>query len=353
MPKKFRLSRQRKNGVKKKRAEKIKLKPAVEEEELEQQANGKRMRLEAEVELAPADNTTEEDSTLSPFQKFSADRILFTDPRSKSICILGSTQAGERGIVLAEKQPLTECSLVHLFATPAIKKNFQNDVYSQYVVDCKEGGLGEMRVTTVCPATDKHVQKYEAQKRRVVSETPSRYQDITKPFVEQDSLSLDWVFNILEGKSEVERVIYRDDHPDVGFVLVPDLKWDQKELENLYVLAIVMKRGVLSLRELRAEHLPMLRNVLNAGKREICSKYGVESDQLRIYFHYQPSCYHLHVHFTHLQFSAPKSSVGDAHLLEDVIDNIAMVDPAYYAKRTLSFVAKESSKLWEHYANRQ
>lgn len=64
----------------------------------------------------------------------------------------------------------------------------------------------------------------------------------------------------------MERVIYRDDDPDVGFALVPDLKWDQKELENLYVLAIAMKRGVLSLRELRAEHLPMLRNILHAGK---------------------------------------------------------------------------------------
>lgn len=49
-------------------------------------------------------------------------------------------------------------------------------------------------------------------------------------------------------------------------MLVPDLKWDQKELENLYVLAIALKRGVLSLRELGSEHLPMLRNMLDAGK---------------------------------------------------------------------------------------
>lgn len=73
----------------------------------------------------------------------------------------------------------------------------------------------------------------------------------------------------------------------------------------------------------------------------------MESDQLRVYLHYQPSYYHLHVHFTHLQFSAPKSTVGEAHLLQDVIDNIATVDPLFYAKRTLSFVVKESSPLWE------
>jgi m7GpppX diphosphatase len=49
-------------------------------------------------------------------------------------------------------------------------------------------------------------------------------------------------------------------------VLVPDLKWDQKEPENLYVLAIAMRRGVLSMRDLRAEHLPLLRNILDTGK---------------------------------------------------------------------------------------
>lgn len=61
-------------------------------------------------------------------------------------------------------------------------------------------------------------------------------------------------------------MIYKDEDPDSGFVLVPDIKWDQKELEDLYVLAIANKRGVLSLRELRQEHLPMLRNILNNGK---------------------------------------------------------------------------------------
>ena len=85
-------------------------------------------------------------------------------------------------------------------------------------------------------------------------------------------------------------------------------------------------------------------------QREISQKYGIEADQLRIYLHYQPSYYHLHVHFTHLQFAAPKCAVEDAHLLEDVIDNIATVDSAYYAKRTLTFVAKESSALWAEFS---
>ena len=76
-------------------------------------------------------------------------------------------------------------------------------------------------------------------------------------------------------------------------------------------------------------------------------------DSLRAYLHYQPSYYHLHVHFTHLRFSAPKSSVGEAHLLDDIIDNIATIDPMFYAKRTLSFVVKESSLLWKEFAGKK
>ena len=128
-----------------------------------------------------------------PFHEFTEERVLFTDPRSKTVCVLGSCGATrQQGIVVAEKQPLTKSSLPSLFSKSSRpEKKFQNDVYSQYVLDCREGGLGELRVTTVYPATDKHVKKYEAQKRRFVLETPADYQEITKPFAEQQSLSLD------------------------------------------------------------------------------------------------------------------------------------------------------------------
>ena len=82
----------------------------------------------------------------------------------------------------------------------------------------------------------------------------------------------------------------------------------------------------------------------------IKESYGLSADVVRAYLHYQPSYYHLHVHFTHVKFDAPKTSIGHAHFLEDVIDNIAM-DPSYYQKRTISFVVKETSQLWEEFEN--
>ena len=74
---------------------------------------------------------------------------------------------------------------------------------------------------------------------------------------------------------------------------------------------------------------------------------------MRVYVHYQPSYYHLHVHFTHLKYEAPKTLIGQAHLLEEIIDNIENIDPCYYQKKTLSFVVKELSPLWQEFLNKK
>lgn len=44
--------------------------------------------------------------------------------------------------------------------------------------------------------------------------------------------TLQWVYNILEKKAEAERIVYEDPDPDVGFVLLPDFKWDQKQVRG-------------------------------------------------------------------------------------------------------------------------
>jgi hypothetical protein len=53
----------------------------------------------------------------------------------------------------------------------------------------------------------------------------------------------------------------------VGFVLLPDLKWNQTDPDNLYCLAIVRDRRLRSIRDLRGEHLAVLQNVRDAGVR--------------------------------------------------------------------------------------
>lgn len=56
------------------------------------------------------------------------------------------------------------------------------------------------------------------------------------------------MYNVLDHKAEQERIIYEEDDSETGFLLAPDLKWDGKQLENLYVQAIIRKRGIKSVR---------------------------------------------------------------------------------------------------------
>lgn len=72
--------------------------------------------------------------------------------------------------------------------------------------------------------------------------------------------------NILEKKRETDRILFEDPDPETGFILVPDMKWNRTDLESLYLVAIIHKRNIGSIRDLTAEHLPVLRNILNKGK---------------------------------------------------------------------------------------
>lgn len=76
----------------------------------------------------------------------------------------------------------------------------------------------------------------------------------------------------------------------------------------------------------------------------ILQRYQVKGDQLRVYLHYLPSYYHLHVHFTALGFEAPGTGVERAHLLADVIENLEC-DPDYYQQRTLTFALRADDPL--------
>ncbi|KAH9643589.1 hypothetical protein HF086_000063 [Spodoptera exigua] len=154
--------------------------------------------------------------------------------------------------------------------------------------------------------------------------------------------------SINEGKSEQDRVVYDNKCEKDGFVLVPDLKWDGLTKETLYLLAIVRRRGIKSLRDLDDSHLPLLKRVRDEGKKKIFEKYNVPASQLRVYLHYQPSFYHLHIHFTYLRHEAPGIYAEKSHLLDTVIDNIEM-KPDYYQKATLPFTIREMDNIFNIY----
>lgn len=158
-----------------------------------------------------------------------------------------------------------------------------------------------------------------------------------------------WVYNILDHRSETERIVFEDTCPRNGFILLPDLKWDGRTRETLYLQAIVRRRDIRSLRDLSAADLPLLRNILHSGSAAITERYGLAVEQQRIYLHYQPSYYHLHVHFTYVQHEAPGIRCERAHLLRTVINNLELLDD-YYRRATLIFTVVRQNKLYAIYS---
>ncbi|KAG7278916.1 hypothetical protein CRUP_024925 [Coryphaenoides rupestris] len=230
-----------------------------------------------------------------------------------------------------------------MFSGGRLKLEMRNDIYSTYHLQ-PPAHLNVIKTTVVCPATEKHMRKYQAQESFLVEETAEDYLSITLPHIQEQSFSLQWVFNILEKKAEADRIVYEDPDPHVGFVLLPDFKWDQKQIHDLYLIAIIHQRDLKSLRDLTADHVPLLQNICNKGKEAILQQYGLPASKLRVYFHYQPSYYHLHIHFTALGSEVPGSGVERAHLLSDVIQNLR-ADGQHYRKRTLCFPLRADAGL--------
>eukprot|EP00798_Chlamydomonas_sp_ICE-L_P020775 gene20775-27599_t len=181
-----------------------------------------------------------------------------------------------------------------------------------------------------------------------VKETPEAYQSFHLPYVKAIPPSrMQWVYNVLEKKKEVDRLLFEDEDPSVGFMLHPDLKWDQQQMDQLYCLAICHRKDIPCLRELTADHLPLLENIRDKGSKAIRDKFGVAARDLRIWVHYLPSYYHFHVHLAHVKWIGVGVTAGKAHLLDDVIDNIRTFGSDYYQRRTLTYVLGEEEPLWD------
>lgn len=87
-------------------------------------------------------------------------------------------------------------------------------------------------------------------------------------------------------------------------------------------------------RELTSEHIPLLENIQRMCHRVIKEKYGLKASQLKMYFHYLPSYYHLHVHIINIKYEAPGAGQTNV-LLENAIANLKLF-PDYFQRATLA-----------------
>ena len=213
-----------------------------------------------------------------------------------------------------------------------------NDIYHRFCVKAGLEKVNCVNMTVIDPAQSNHFAKYSSSRRQIVFETPEIYQNVILPFIESNPKDLSWVENILNGTAEIDRVLSTNDDANFGFTLVLDYRWNGKQLNELHALALARDPKLRCLRDLRACHLNMLKEMLSEGRRRLAATYSknaLREDQIIAYFHYPPTFYRLHVHFVHVDGPADGGTqVGKAILAEDVINNIEL-SSEYYKDRTM------------------
>jgi len=116
----------------------------------------------------------------------------------------------------------------------------------------------DVSLAFIYPANDLHIKKYSKKDFLLIHETQQRYETIVRPYIEQNQLNAQWVYNIIEGKSERERILLETEQ----FIILPDFMWDGKAIESMHILGLVKTHSIHSIRDLTSEHIPMLESVL-------------------------------------------------------------------------------------------
>lgn len=189
-----------------------------------------------------------------------------------------------------------------------------NDVYSkQFVkIDKLEGEL------IIC----KDINKLDQFCKKVVYET---YQEYLEIISKRNFAKEQWVYNILDGIAEQNKILYRDEH----IVIAPNYTWDGDDLLKMYLLVFPIDKTLHTLRDLNSSHVELLTHIKTQTFNIIKSVYGFDSDTIKMFIHYTPSTFHLHIHFVLISNTEINSSVEYSHELDSIINNL-LIKSDYY-----------------------
>jgi m7GpppX diphosphatase len=228
--------------------------------------------------------------------QFKLTRLLNSDQAGRRISLLGTIQ-DQPALFIAERAAFDTSSANLTSFSPSLRniKNLgANDIYSWFLANSNPNSTGEdgllppdYKLNLIYPCTQKHITKYSAQPLRVVTETPQIYARYVRPYMQaqRDKGSLNWVFNILDGRAEQEDVMYRETGSE-GFLLAPDLNWDRKTIGSLHLLGLVERRDIWSVRDLKKGDVAWLKHMRGKMVDAAVKLYPeVAEDQVKLYVH--------------------------------------------------------------------
>ncbi|KAF1817533.1 mRNA decapping hydrolase [Eremomyces bilateralis CBS 781.70] len=303
--------------------------------------------------------STQEVEAMVP--RFQLERLLNQDQAGRRISLLGSID-GTPALLIAERAAFST-DPVHLKSfsesLDRIKNLGANDIYSWFLASTTHKPANQevestqppdLKLNLISPCTEQHIKKYSQQGVRLVAETPEIYRRHVRPYMQakREQGRLNWVFNIIEGRTEQEDVFYREQGLE-GFLMLPDLNWDRKTMSGLHLLGLVERRDIWSVRDLTKEHIEWLKHMRQKLLDATVKLYpDIDQDQLKLYIHYQPTYYHFHIHVVHVALEAGATqAAGKAIGLESIISQLeSMATGQGIADISLSYTLGEASELW-------
>lgn len=166
--------------------------------------------------------------------------------------------------------------------------------------------------------------------RVLVHETPELYaSDAMQAFIRAEIDRTQWVYRVIKGEQEASSVLFSDDN----YMILPDC--DAANDDRVLNWMVLFKDPALrSIRDLRGEHLGMLREVRERLKEMVPASYG----GFMTYFHKPASVWQLHLHV-----AAPCGAIRTTYdrqkvlFLEDCISCLEL-DSDFFAKVTMTYM---------------
>jgi len=149
----------------------------------------------------------------------------------------------------------------------------------------------------------------------IVTETYKDYEEKIEPYI--DSIletNTKWVKNILYYKMETERILFKNKK----FIIIKNIAW---ESENDFYLLVIPFEKIKNIRHLNIQHKELLEN-MKKKSLEVAKKFNYFDNNLYFFFHYHPTCYHLHLHVCLINHKALKFRIYRHVLLENVMKEL-------------------------------
>lgn len=176
-------------------------------------------------------------------------------------------------------------------------------------------------------------------------ETPKDFKRKIKNFENSGKLQAknSWVINAFGSNPKREKIVNDNDE----FMTLIDWNWKNfSDITKLHLLSFVKDLSIRCIRDLNENHINFLLDIKNTVLNLIEERYSLTRDNIRVFFHYLPSTWILHIHFTHMNVRPEINEI----LFDEVIDNLSR-DSNYY-KNAIMTVHTSKEDINRNYSKR-